>query len=368
MSLVQGIDGNLFGTTELGGHLGGECGNGCGTAFQITLSGKLTSLHLPPSNTEPVAGLALATDGNFYGTSAESVFVLTRGGKLTLYNFCSQPNCTDGNEPIAGLVQATDGYFYGTTSGGGNSNDGTVFKIDTSGTLITLHSFDGSDGTAPTGWLVEASDGDFYGTTAEGGGLKGGTIFKMTPAGSLTTLYTFGSQPGDGAFPYAGLVQGTNGDFYGTAYTLGQYGGGTVFEITPAGTMTTLHAFQGADGWDPLGGLIQATDGNFYGTTVEGGDCYGGLGCGTVFAISTGLDPFVSFVRNPAKIGQSFGVLGQGFTGTTSVLLNGTPASFAVVSDTFIRATVPVGATTGYVTVTTPTGTLTSNVPFRVIK
>jgi uncharacterized repeat protein (TIGR03803 family) len=126
--------------------------------------------------------------------------------------------------------------------------------------------------------------------------------------------------------------------------------------------LTTLHSFDIADGQGPAG-LLQATNGSFYGVTQGGGTA----GDGTVFSLSTGLGPFVAFVRGSGKIGQTGGILGQGLTGTTSVAINGTSATFTVVSDTFIEATVPAGATTGYVTVTTPSGTLTSNVPFRVI-
>jgi uncharacterized repeat protein (TIGR03803 family) len=133
--------------------------------------------------------------------------------------------------------------------------------------------------------------------------------------------------------------------------------------------LTTLHSFSNTDGGSPYGSLLQATNGIFYGTTSRGGnEICAPLGCGTVFSLSTGFGPFVAFVRPYGKVGQIGGVLGQGFTGTTSVLLDGTAASFTVVSDTFIRATVPPGATTGYVTVTTPSGTLTSNVPFHVIR
>jgi uncharacterized repeat protein (TIGR03803 family) len=131
--------------------------------------------------------------------------------------------------------------------------------------------------------------------------------------------------------------------------------------------LTTLHAFCSQtncpDGVSILGGLLQATDGIFYGTTQQGG----AYNYGTVFSLSTGLGPFIALVRNSGKVGQTGGILGQGFTGTTSVSLNGVPATFTVVSDTFINATVPAGATTGYVTVTTPSGTLISNVPFHVI-
>jgi uncharacterized repeat protein (TIGR03803 family) len=120
-----------------------------------------------------------------------------------------------------------------------------------------------------------------------------------------------------------------------------------------------------ADGFNPVGGLLQATNGNFYGTTELGGNAGD---YGTVFSLDMGLGPFVAFVRGSGEVGQTGGILGQGFTGTTSVSLNGIPASFTVVSDTFIKATVPPGATTGFVTVVTPTGMLTSNVPFRVLQ
>jgi uncharacterized repeat protein (TIGR03803 family) len=108
---------------------------------------------------------------------------------------------------------------------------------------------------------------------------------------------------------------------------------------------------------------VQATNGSFYGTTNQGG----ASNFGVAFSLDMGLSPFVAFVRGAAKPNQQFGILGQEFTGTTSVSLNGVQATFKVVSDTFIRATVPPGATTGFVTVMTPSGTLTSNVPFRVI-
>jgi len=278
----------------------------------------------------PVAGLVRATNGDFYGTTQSgglspcdpfgcgTVFKITANGTLTiLYKF----DGTDGDEPIAGLVQATNGDFYGTTQGGGESTAclggcGTVFKITANGVLTTLHSFDYTDGSLPLG-LVQATDGNFYGTTISGGAFRAncttapptdcGTIFKITPSGTLTTLYSFCSQYinstcKDGATPYAGLIQGANGDFYGTTSMGGAndndicnlYGGGcgTLFKITPSGTLTTLHNFHGTDGYQPYGALIQATDGNFYGTTRSGGGHpnYGGPcypnGCGTIFQIS----------------------------------------------------------------------------------
>ncbi len=221
----------------------------------------------------------------------------------------------------------------------------------------------------------------FYGTTEAGGGSIQVNLdhceFGISRAGQFATLRRFDAS--DGALPSVGVVQGTDGSLYGTT----AYGGsslqcdpgcGTVFQIASDDTLTTLHSFcsepECTDGMIPSGGLVQATTGQFYGAATEGGDLDCGThrsGCGTIFSLDMGLAPFVAFVLPAGKVGQTSGILGQGFTGTTSVSLNGIPASFTVVSDTFIKATVPAGATTGYVTVTTPSGTLTSNVLFHVI-
>jgi uncharacterized repeat protein (TIGR03803 family) len=197
-----------------------------------------------------------------------------------------------------------------------------------------------------------------------------GTVFKITPSGKLTTLYSFCTQTNcsDGLAPGAGLVQATDGNFYGTTVLGGansvcpnSNGCGTVFKNTPAGELT-LHVFDGTDGQYPVAGLLQATDGNFYGTTNEGG----ADSVGTVFSISMGFGPFVRFMRSSGKVEWKVEILGQGFTGTTGVSFDGTAANFLVHSDTYLTATVPQGATTGFVTVTTPGGRLQSNVVFRV--
>lgn len=176
----------------------------------------------------------------------------------------------------------------------------------------------------------------------------------------------------DGEQPNASLIQATDGNLYGTTIAGGDLtcfngeGCGTVFKIAPSGTLTTLHKFEATGGLGPLG-LVQATNGSFYGTAANGGNSSCFDGCGTIFAFSEDLTPFVSFVHNPARVGQTFGILGQGFIGTSRVALNGSPVSFTVKSATFLEATVPAGATTGNLTVTTPAGTLNSNVPFQVI-
>jgi uncharacterized repeat protein (TIGR03803 family) len=429
MSLVQGDDGNLYGTTQDGGTDGGGTifkttlegrltnysfngnangvmpyaglilagdgtfygttsngGIGFGTVFKINRQGTLTTLHSfceqPPycaDGGQPQAGLIEGADGNFYGTTVEygtthggTVFRINSVGTLIpLYSFCMQPNCADGESPSAPLTQASDGNFYGTTLFGGNAicepdGCGTVFKITPGGKLTTLHSFNGADGNYPLAGLIQAADGGLYGTTGSGGSGGNGTVFRITLSGDLTTLYNFCAQPNcsDGANPVAPLIQATDGNFYGTTANGGDDEVGTVFSMTSDGVLTTVHSFDDATA-NPNGGLLQHTNGTFYGATYAGG-----IGCcnGTVFGLSIGLGPFVTFVRAAGRVGQTGPILGQGFTGTTNVSLNGLPANFTVVSDTLIKATVPPGATTGYVTVTTPTGVLTSNVPFHVIR
>jgi uncharacterized repeat protein (TIGR03803 family) len=402
--LVQGADGNFYGTTISGGANCVSMG-GCGTLFKITPKGKLTTLYnfCVQANCTDGNGpstLIQAANGDFYGTthsgggtcfvgfSCGTIFKITPAGTLTsLYSFCSVSNCSDGAFP-AGMIQATDGNFYGTTGNGGINSDackwgcGTAFKITPVGKLTTLHEFCSQssclDGFYPNAGLIQASDGNLYGTTFYGGPTWG-TIFKINPAGKLTTFYNFCSQFGctDGSMPAAGLIQASDGNFYGTTGAGGDggcagLGCGTVFEITPDAAITTLYEFYnllGADGVYPQAALMQATNGIFYGTTPLGGEVCGpdGQTCGTVFSISNALGPFVSLPQASGKVGQTGAILGQGLTGTTSVSVNSTPASFTVVSDTYIRVTVPTGATTGLVTVETPSGTLTSNVPFHVI-
>jgi uncharacterized repeat protein (TIGR03803 family) len=319
-SLIQGTDGNFYGTTSLGGA-SNACSTekgipGCGTVFKVTPGGTVTTLH-SFDNTDgagPWAGLVQAADGNFYGTTYGfvagadgnhpgygTVFKITAGGTLTtLYHFCSQTDCTDGDYPYAGLVQATDRNFYGTTSAGGdNNNNGTVFKITPEGTLTTLHSFDDTDGSYIFAGLLLATDGNFYGTAVGGGndykvGLGIGTVFKITAGGTLTTLHQFDFNPAGGANPYAGLVQAIDGNFYGTAGNGGANGDGTVFRITAGGKFLVLHSFNGTDGEYAVARLVQATDGNFYGTTDFGGassryNCPSqSPGCGTIFKITPG--------------------------------------------------------------------------------
>jgi uncharacterized repeat protein (TIGR03803 family) len=384
--LILATDGNFYGTTlNAGANLIG------GTVFKITPAGTLSTLYNFCSQPNCADGygpswVVEGADGNFYGVTyfggvkgpcpanstpgCGTVFKITRQGALTtLYNFCTQSFCSDGSNPFAGLVQGSGGSLYGVTTGGGTNcfpyGCGTVFEITPGGILKTLHSFDGNDGANPMGTLFPATDGSLYGTSESGGLNNAGTVFKVTPDGTLTTLYNFCAQPNcaDGANPFAGVVQATDGNFYGTAFSGGYENGGTIFSVGPNGELTTLHSFTGSEGVAPWGAPIQATDGAFYGTTGYGG----ANNHGTVFALSTGLRPFVAFVRSFGMVGSTVQILGQGFKGTTAVSFNGVPASFVVRSATFLSAVVPTGGTTGFVTVTTPSGALNSNVPFRVV-
>jgi len=373
--VVQASNGNFYGTTFNGGN------TGYGTVFKITPAGALTTLYSFCSQTNcsdgayPTAGLVQASNGNFYGTTCGTicgnlgnehgtVFKITPGGMLTtLYSFCAQTSCTDGAYPKGGLVQASNGNLYGTTFGGGASGQGTFFKITPSGTLTTLHSFNPStDGTFPYDGVIQASDGNFYGTASSGGANGVGTVFKVTAGGTLTTLHSFATT--DGSLPFAELVQGTDGNFYGTTPRGAANGIGTVFKITPGGTLTTLHTFAGPDGSDPFGGLTQTTNGIFYGITYDGGT----FGDGTVFSLSVGLGSFVETRPTSGKVGAAVIILGTNLNGATKVTFNGTNATFKVVSKSEIKTTVPTGATTGTVKVKTPRGTLKSNVVFRVTK
>jgi uncharacterized repeat protein (TIGR03803 family) len=330
-TLSNPVNGELYGSTSAGGS-----GNG-GTIFKINSAGKLITLHefCQQSNcadgSNPYAPLVEGTDGNLYGTTLNggalnsgTVFKVTPTGTFTLlYSFCSQANCFDGMNPYAGLVQAADGYFYGMTSNGGANWDyGTVFRISAQGHLTTIHSFNGDDGFAPTGTLIVGSDHNLYGTSQFGGTNRIGNIIRVTTTGNVTQLYSFCSQENC------------------------------------------------TDGSIALAGVVQDTDGNFYGQTAAGGpvqtNCPAGYPCGVVYRLSAGLPAFVKPWPMIGKVGALVTILGTNLTGATAVKFSGVTASFRVQGSSEITATVPAGAKTGYITVATPSGALSSNTPFHV--
>lgn len=362
--LTLGTDGSLYGTTPAGGN------PGYGTIFKITTSGVFTVLHSFNGNTEGVQANAppiQGPDGNFYGTTGNgggqvtgTVYKMTPSGTLTvIYTFggpLRYPNA---------LVLGTDGNFYGTAGGGSANPYGAIFRITPAGKLTLLHSFNNDDGRAPLGAIIQASDGNFYGTTRGGGPDGLGVIYKITAGGTFTVIHEFHETDGFGYSPFSGLVQATDGKLYGT--TIGP-AHGLLYQVTTGGTYSVVHILNGADGQSPQVTPFPHTSGTFYGDTAAGGT--GNIGCitcGVLYSLDMGLGPFVSIVNWMGKVGQTIEILGQGLTGTTKVSFNGTSASFKVVSDTYLTATLPVGAKTGFVKVTTPGGVRTSNRKFLVL-
>ena len=386
--LVQAADGYLYGTAYYGGA------NYSGTIFKITPHGEFTTVYNFCSQSNctdgayPLAGLIQASDESFYGTNSlagayggGTVYRITPDGKLTtLHSFCAQSACPDGVFPTSVLSEGPDGGFYGTTEWGGANATcpslpflpatcGTVFKITPEGAFSMVHSFEGADGANPYGGVVHAANDEFYGTTSLGGDSNSGTIFKVTASGAFTTLASFNGT--DGAFSYSALIQANDGLLYGATSSGGTSGDGTLFKITPDGALTSLYSFDGTNGLYPQAALIQDTNGKFYGTTYGGGGnatCSGYDGCGTIYELSAGLGPFVAPLPMSGRVGSAVRILGTNLGGATSVTFNGTPAEITSVSPTEILTTVPAGATTGKVEVTTKKEILLSKAPFRVIR
>ncbi|WP_395741348.1 choice-of-anchor tandem repeat GloVer-containing protein [Prosthecobacter sp.] len=327
-ALIQGPNGNLYGTTNTGGT------TNSGTIFMITPDGTRTTLVNFTGSTGVALGagsvskLTLGLDGNFYGTTTGggttsgngTVFMMTPAGVFTtLINFTGTSGANLGTSP-RGLMLANDGNFYGLTNTGGTAGLGTIFKMTPAGVLTTLVSFTGTTGAAlgsgPNCTLVQGVDGNLYGTTVTGGTLNLGTVFVCTPTGTFTCLVQFSGTvaPALGSSPKGALVQLSDGNFYGTTTTGGTAGGnGTFFQMTPAGVLTTLVNFTGttgtAPGNGPQGALALGVDGSLYGTTSGGGL----FNQGTLFKVSTaGLLTTLVNLTSPPVLSK----LAQGSEGT----------------------------------------------------
>ena len=330
-----------------------------GTANFVATSPFTLLESFPSSAARPVEPLVQGRDGKFYGVTGDNwpaangtVFNLTTapgGGPTTLFSF----NGINGADPLGGLVQGSDGYFYGTTdlggtAGGPNGGYGTVYKISPTGAFVPLHSFTGTDGQNPSGTVVQGSDGYYYGTAFWGGAHgSNGTIYKMTAAGNLKVLYNFCSLANcaDGAHPNGGLIQGSDGNFYGTTVWGGANSYGTFFRITPSGSLKTLYSFcqqaACADGGNPTAVLVSDAAGNFYTETTYGG---GANNAGTVFKVTptgalTTLHTFCSLANcadgnnSGSNTGQGHGPLVLGADGNLygSTLAGGTNGGYGTL-------------------------------------
>jgi uncharacterized repeat protein (TIGR03803 family) len=403
--LVQGKDGNFYGVAAEGGTGGLACADttglsGCGTVFKLTKTGTLTVLHsfcggsgcgsLTTDGAEPTGRLIFGANGDLYGTTQVgglfngfynqgTIFRITTSGVYTVLhvfsgNFGSEP---DGANPAAGLTLASNGDFYGTTTAGGASKDGTVFKVTPAGTVTLLHSFTGTiDGSMPIGALVQASDGNLYGTCYSGGANGTGTAFRITTKGAFTKIYDFaaGVAPGNiGYLPKAGLIQASDGNLYGTAWEGGVFDAGTIYQLTLGGVGTLEASFDPSTGFSPLGALLQGTDGRLYVTLQnDGGENSADVqDQGAISALYLGLSQPVPgpFAFSPAKglVGAKITLLGSAFVGTTAVKFNGTSAASVVDASGYITAIVPAGATSGTISVTNAGGTTTSKSSFTVL-
>jgi len=400
--MAQGRDGNLYGTIASGGT------NGQGFVFQITPTGTYKVLYNfdTTHGSTPIGGLALGVDGNLYGTTEEggahgfgNIFKITPTGTLTvLYDFQAG---TDGGHPVSPLIlgldglfhgtsypgmsykisaagvfhvvgtiptttygpllQTNDGTFYGVTEFGGTNGAGTIYKI-TGATYKILHTFDMASGSYPIGGLVQGTDGNFYGTTTAGGSTNAGVIYRMTPTGTYSVVVNFDSvHPAGGFQAYAGLIAGSDGNLYGATIWGGQNGNGVIFRLTTGGAYTPLYSFHAPTGVGAYTTPILHTNGEIFGMTERGG----AVGKGVIYSFADGIPRFVKFVNRVGAVGATVSILGAGFSTASSVTFNGTPASFHVISDSYMTATVPSGET-GLISVTTSAGTLFSSSIFKV--
>ena len=368
-SLIQARDGFFYGTATFGGQPSiSNLNPGTGTIFRMDAAGVVTVLHVFPysiggGSSQP-GPIVQGRDGALYGSARGEFGTSAIGGYVYrfdpitgdfrhLHDFIG----SDGAIPTGPLFQARDGFFYGTTNQGGPWNSGVIYKVDALGHFVLLHSlspFSPGEGSEPKGGVVQASDGFFYGTTEKGG--YGGEIFRMDAAGNFTVLHRFDAYFSDGGFPKSGLIEGRDGFLYGTASRGGQpvtanrYG--VVYRMDKAGAVTVMHTFTGPDGYEPWAALVQGTDGGLYGSTVVGG----AAGLGVLFRVD--LPPvataLTSVTLNPAQVtGGSSSTGTVTLTGPAPVRL--TPSARAGAAVVTLDSTTPSVASVP-ATVSVPAG------------
>ena len=365
--VILANDGNFYGTTSQGGTTTNPNSAGSGTVFQMTPSGAVTILHsfmdgsVTNDGESPNGALVQGLDGNLYGTTFRggafnggTVFKITLAGVVTILH--SFGNGTDGTDALGTLVQASDGTFFGTTRGGGTVGGGTVFSITPTGTYAKLHDFDGSnDGNTPNKELTDGHDGFYYGTALVGSPSGHGTIFKVTPSGTFTVVHSMSAAEGN---PGSGLVLGNDGNLYGT-------GKNNVFKVSTSGTLAIVHTFTGIapDGDRPASTLVKDSSGTLYGAFQDDAvNNYGGVysidSSGTFNRVYTyvhfqfGAAPLTSLMVTPSGDIYGTSVSAAAYPGTVFKLHNsgsgGPTTHFFVLADPL------------------PTGGWQAGVPFNV--
>jgi uncharacterized repeat protein (TIGR03803 family) len=357
--MTLGTDGNLYGNTWSGGSFGN------GITFKITPAGTETALHnfANAGDGANPANVLARSAALFYGTtnstSAETIYKVTSAGALTtLHTFSSSDGLGGGQ-----LLLGSDGNIYGGMNQGGANGYGTAFKMTPKGVLTVLHNFNNADGNQAAPGMVQITPGKFYGTTELGGTSGDGVVYSLTSSGTFSVLHSFSSST-DGHQALT-LTLATDGNAYGLAVSGGNANCGTIFKVTAAGVFSVVYAFDNAHGCNPSGGyLTQGTDGKLYGIANAGG----ANGNGVFFSLDVGLSPFVNLMSTSGKQLSKIEILGQGFSTSSVVKFGGVTATTRTVTgSTYILATVPAGALTGPVTVTTGATTLTSSQIFKVL-
>lgn len=391
---VLGNDGNFYGTTS-GVDVSVTEANS--TIYKVTPEGVFTVLHtLNPATDGSSAGpLTLGIDGNFYGGTAGgganswgTLFKVTASGAFTLLHTFT--NLADGRQG-ATLAQASNGTFYGAAYLGGANGAGVVFKMTPTGTFTKLHDLNGTtDGTAVTGNMTLGTDGNFYNVALSNGANSGGTLFKVSSAGVFSKVLDFGGS-NEGVSPATGLLQATSGLFFGSTEN-GGTGNAAVFyslnqSLAPFASLVSAAGREGAkigilgQGFSASSvvkfGGVQATAVTRTGTTFLTATVPSAALTGSVTVVTgrttlTSSQTFkvtptlTSFTPTSGPVGTLVTITGTGLTQTTKVTFTGKSASFTVISDTEVTATVPTGATTGKIAVTTKGGTASSKTSFTV--
>ena len=366
--LFQANDGDFYATTA-----GGASGQ-YGAIFRFTPAGAVTVLHRFSGSDGggPTSGLIQASNGNFYGSNVfvdpvgdGNIFRFGRGGLTVLYTFLPPTGVVYRPEGGTRLVQGRDGNLYGTTNSGGQSSQGSIFRMTLSGQLTTLYEFSALSNSPSA--LIQGGDGNFYGTIPTGGVFTGtnGAVFEITPEGSFQFVFQFNPvYEGTTIGQPSGLMQASDGNFYGYARVDPYFVTPAIFQLTPQGVMTPIYTFQ--DGGVPQGPLLQASNGHIYGAMVGGTN-----GAGYLFGLALGLPLPKPHLRNftpvSGKPGQVVAITGGNLVGTTAVKFNGVIAGFKIVSPVVGYTVVPNGATTGTISLTTAAGTVTSTKSFTVL-